>query len=189
MNDFWEGCKNFFKVVGAVFKGWLAGLFLYAVFMLFYSLLLGGCQSAGLSGKDAELVERHSRNLGRIEGTANALADTIADSRERLEIITRAGERIGDGIDRLDYLFGEYEREVGRLLDEIDRLRQQIEILEENSGDRVGNPALPYSGVRHEETGLPCEVHIDKPADSAAPEAMSLSLHGGEDYGYTSGYV
>ena len=94
-----------------------------------------GCSTTGLQGKDAELVSRHSRDIGRIEGTASALADTVADSRERLEVVSRASERIGDGIERLDYLFTEYEREVERLCKEIDSLRAQLEQVEADGLD------------------------------------------------------
>ena len=97
---------------------------------LMLSALCTGCVSTGLQGKDAGIVARHSRDIGRIEGTASALADAVADSRERLEVVARASERIGDGIERLDYLFTEYEREVERLCNEIDSLRARLEEME-----------------------------------------------------------
>lgn len=108
---------------------WFFMGFIFVVLMLF-PFFCSGCSTVGLQGKDAELVSRHSRNIGRIEGTASALADAVADSRDRLEVVSRASERIGDGIERLDYLFTEYEREVERLCNEIDSLRAQIEQVE-----------------------------------------------------------
>ena len=108
---------------------WVFMGFVFVVLMLF-PFFCSGCSTVGLQGKDSELVSRHSRNVGRIEGTASALADAVADSRDRLEVVSRASERIGDGIERLDYLFTEYEREVERLCNEIDSLRAQIEQVE-----------------------------------------------------------
>jgi len=98
-------------------------------------VLLAGCTTTnGLSGKDAELVAANSRNVGRIEGTVGVLAGTVERSKERLEIISRAGQRIADAGDRLEYLFGEYEQEVERLLGEIDRLKAQLEEMEDGGG-------------------------------------------------------
>ena len=109
------------------------GRFLLSGLML--AVLCTGCSTVGLQGKDAELVSRNSRNIGRIEGTASALADAVADSRDRLEVVSRASERIGDGLERLDYLFTEYEREVERLCNEIDSLRAQLEQVEGDGSD------------------------------------------------------
>ena len=100
---------------------------------LVLAVLCTGCQSAGLSGKDADLVAANSRAVGRVEGTVRSLEDTISDSRERLEIVARAGERIAGGVDRLEFLFTEYESEVERLLGEIDRLKAQLEQVEADS--------------------------------------------------------
>lgn len=106
-------------------------------------VLFTGCATVnGLSGEDAELVAANSRNIGRIESTAEALGDTISDSRERLEIVRRASERIGEAGERLDYLFTEYEREVGRLLDEIDSLRAREEAYKEAEECERGNKRI-----------------------------------------------
>ena len=80
-----------------------------------------------LQRQDAELIEANSRNIGRVEGTVQSLGNTISDSRERLEIVGRASTRIRDASERLDYLITEYELEVERILDEIDRLRAELE--------------------------------------------------------------
>lgn len=92
-----------------------------------------GCATTGLQRKDTELVAANSRNVGRIESTAEALGDTISDSRERIEIVRRASERIGEAGERLDYLFSEYEREVERILDELYTLKEQQEQMERSS--------------------------------------------------------
>ena len=120
------------RIMNENFRQYLLWFFMGFVFivLMLFPFFCSGCATAGLQGKDAELVSRHSRNIGRIEGTASALADAVADSRDRLEVVSRASERIGDGIERLDYLFTEYEREVERLCNEIDSLRAQIEQVE-----------------------------------------------------------
>ena len=91
-------------------------------------VLCFSCVSTGrLQRQDTELIEANSRNIGRVEGTVQSLSDTIHDSRERLEIVGRASARIREASERLDYLITEYELEVERILDEIDRLRTELE--------------------------------------------------------------
>lgn len=106
--------------------GFVTGLFL-GLAVMFCMGILGGCATAGLQGKDFELVSSNARYLGRSERISEDLGECIERSSERLEIVARASKNIEDGIDRLTFLLGEYEREVGKLCDEIDRLRKQQE--------------------------------------------------------------
>lgn len=118
--------------------GFVTGLFL-GLAVMFCMGILGGCATAGLPGEDTELVAANSRNIGRIESTVSSLERTVESSTERLEIVARASERIKDSGERLDYLFSEYEREVGRLLDEIDSLRAREEAYKEAEERERGN--------------------------------------------------
>lgn len=112
-------------------KGFLVGTGI-GLFMCLLVQLFTGCSTVnGLSREDTELVAANSRNLGRLESTVSSLERTVESSTERLEIVTRASERIKDSGERLDYLFNEYEREVDRLLDEIDSLRAREEAYKE----------------------------------------------------------
>ena len=92
-----------------------------------------------LQRQDTELIEANSRNIGRVEGTVQSLSDTIHDSRERLEIVGRASTRIREASERLDYLITEYELEVERILDEIDRLRAKLETSQKGQMDSYNN--------------------------------------------------
>ena len=107
--------------------GYLVALALCLCGLFVFSVLFPSCATAGLQGKDAELVHRNARNVGRIEGTAENLGELVDRSQERLKIVSRASEKIADGVQRLEYLLDEYEREVERILAEIDRLRAQQE--------------------------------------------------------------
>lgn len=124
-------------------------IFCIALFVvaLVFCCLFGGCSSTrGLQAEDAELVSANTRNLGRIESTVDALDATVRSSNERLEIVARAGERIRDAGQRLEYLFGEYEREVDRLLDEIDTLRVKLQEGEKDQVDaRTGVDSGKYN--------------------------------------------
>ena len=103
-------------------------------------VLCFSCVSTGrLQRQDTELIEANSRNIGRVEGTVQSLSDTIHDSRERLEIVGRASTRIREASERLDYLITEYELEVERILDEIDRLRAKLETSQKGQMDSYNN--------------------------------------------------
>lgn len=159
-----------------------------AVFAL--AMLFAGCATTGFQGKDSELIAANARNIGRIESTVEALDGTISDSRERLEIVGRAGQKIRDAGERLDFLLGEYESEVERILNEVDNLRARLQEVDESSSSGMGNPDQPYSGIYNKKTGLPCEILIDRTTEGTVPEATDLiSCRGGEAYGYTSGYA
>ena len=111
---------------------------IFCFIILLCCLCCTGCVSTGgLQGKDAELIEANSRNLGRIESTVSTLDSTIESSYERLGIVARASERIKDASERLDYLFTEYEHEVQRLIEELYRLRNELETREKGEVDRV----------------------------------------------------
>ena len=110
-------------------------VFIYLLVLVLCFVCTGCATVTGLQGKDAELIEANSRNIGRIEGSIGTLSDTIHDSRERLEIVGRASARIRDASERLDFLITEYELEVDRILDEIDRLRSELEASQESKVD------------------------------------------------------
>lgn len=111
-------------------------VFIYLLVLVLCFVCTGCATVTGLQGKDAEFIEANSRNIGRIEGSIGTLSDTIHDSRERLEIVGRASARIRDASERLDFLITEYELEVERILDEIDRLRAELEEAQKGEMDR-----------------------------------------------------
>lgn len=90
------------------------------------------------SADDADIIAGNSRAAGQLEATIAALDGTVNSSRERIADIIETGRSITDGLDRLEYLFGQYESEVGRLLGEIDRIRSEIEI-QSKSNNGGGN--------------------------------------------------
>ena len=134
----------------------MVALVIYCLSMLLLSSLFTGCATTGLQRKDTELVSANSRNIGRVESTAEAIGDTISDSRERLEIVRRASERIGEAGERLDYLFSEYEREVERILDELYTLKEQQEQMERSSTstNNVNSTVHPVSDNKVQMEGV-----------------------------------
>ena len=88
--------------------------------------LFSGCCTSGRIG-DKDVIEGTSRATGQLEATVKALDGTVTNSRERIADIIEKSRGIADGIERVEYLFNEYEREVERLLNEIDRIRNETE--------------------------------------------------------------
>lgn len=84
-----------------------------------------GC--AGTPGGLAEPVTTDYRYLGRIESTVERIERTSDSVSKRLELIERAGSNIDNGLQRLEFLLTEYQRIVGEVLDENDRIKAELE--------------------------------------------------------------
>lgn len=113
----------------------------YVVFA-FACIFLCSCVSTGKYG-DSNIVAGNSRAVGRLEATIEALDRTVADSRERVAAVIATSRDVENGIDRLEYLFRCYEREVVGLQREIDRIRGKASEsegldIERNSPDSFG---------------------------------------------------
>ena len=93
---------------------------------IFIMFMFSSCCTCGKYG-NSDVIERNSRAVGKLEATITELDGTIADSRERIAKIIETSRSIEDGIDRIEYLFNEYESEVELILDEIDGIRNGIE--------------------------------------------------------------
>ena len=89
--------------------------------LAFLALFCTGCVTNG------NAVAGDTFAAGQLEATIRELDRTTADSRKRIEDVISASRNLGDGIDRLEYLFTEYEREVRKLQTEIERIRDKAE--------------------------------------------------------------
>ena len=103
---------------------------IYFIFGLCIFILLSCCKST--EPPIDSVVAGNSYTVGRIERAVDTLEGTTISSRERIKDIIQYSEGLTDGIERLEYLFGEYEQEVERLLREIDSVRT---ILKEETND------------------------------------------------------
>lgn len=109
--------------------------------VLVCSALLSGCCTCGKLGADAAgIVSGNSLAAGRLEATVKALDGAVAGSRERIAGIIETSRGIADGVERLEYLFGQYESEVGRILAEVDRIRDEAQIQSESDSNGGGSP-------------------------------------------------
>ena len=100
------------------------------------AVALSGCCSCP-RGDAREPVGGDSFAAGRLAATVEALDRTAADSRARIAGIVEESRGIEGGIERLEFLFGEYEHEVARILGEVDRIRGEAQ--DAGEGDTRGN--------------------------------------------------
>ena len=101
---------------------------LFVIVCVFVFLLAGCCTCGRNNANTTDIIAGNSRATGRLEATIAALDGTVIDSRKRITDIIETSRGITDGVERLEYLFGRYEREVEQLLNEIDRIRSETEI-------------------------------------------------------------
>lgn len=122
-----------------------------SIFILCFSLfvLSGCCSSGGVSADDAIIISGNSYSVGKLEATITALDGAVSDSKERIANVIETSRSITDGIERVEYLFNEYESEVERLLDEIDRIRNEAEIQGKDNNDSGDNSTDFYNGSRY----------------------------------------
>ena len=112
--------------------------------------MFAGCCTCGRINADTkDIIAGNSRATGKLEATITALDGTVTNSRERIANIIETSRGITDGVERVEYLFNEYESEVERLLDEIDRIRNEAEIQGEDNNDSGDNSTDFYNGSRY----------------------------------------
>ena len=113
----------------------LSFVFLFGVSVLFSDC----CTCEKLRADTTSVVSGNSYAAGKLEATVAALDGTVADSRERIANIIKTSRGITDGVERVEYLFTQYESEVERILGEIDRIRDEAQIPAEDNNSGGNN--------------------------------------------------
>jgi len=101
---------------------------LFNVVFLVFSTFTSGCKTTGTITVSDSL--EHQRRIAELEtrisdyeSRLRQYDSLISGTQSRLEIIRARADSIADRIDRLIFLFEQYEREVQRLIDENSALR------------------------------------------------------------------
>lgn len=126
------------------FLRWFAGglLLLVAVIVVAaFCLCAGGCSTTRVGTDAGDIRESYSYIAGGLESAVAEFDRGIA----RAESHSRG---IQDEIERLDYLFGQYEQKALRLRETVNSLRAKIKNAEKTSADRavLDNPVLGGEG-------------------------------------------
>lgn len=106
------------------FLGHTLGAILAFMFLAIIAAIcatLGGC--ATTKSHSGRVRESDSYFVGKLETSIENFDRGIGEAVER-------SRRIEDELERVDYLFGQYESAVGRLRDEVNSLRAEIERME-----------------------------------------------------------
>lgn len=124
-----------------------AKIILSFIFLFGFCVFFSGCCTCGKLRSDTTgTVSGNSYAAGRLEATVSALDGTVADSRERIANIIKTSRGITDGVERVEYLFTQYESEVERILDEIDRIRDEAQIPAEDNNSGGNNTSAGGGG-------------------------------------------
>lgn len=124
-----------------------AKIILSFVFLFGVSVLFSGCCTCGKLRADAQtVVSGNSLAVGWLEATVTALDGTVADSRERIANIIKTSRGITDGVERVEFLFEQYESEVERILGEIERIRDEAQNPGENNISGSSDSIIVHSG-------------------------------------------
>lgn len=117
------------KIVMQAIAGVMLGL-VVGVLLVAFSVCLGGCSTTTRIGTDPGAIrDSYSYIAGGLESAVSEFDRGIA----RAEAHSRG---IQDEIERVIYLFNEYEREALYLRNEVSRLRAKIKATEEMASDR-----------------------------------------------------
>ena len=109
--------------------------------------MFAGCCTCGRINADTkDIIAGNSRATGKLEATITALDGTVADSRERIANIFKTSRGITDGVERIEYLFEQYESEVERILGEIERIRDEAQNPGENNISGSYDSIIVHSG-------------------------------------------
>ena len=107
--------------------------------VIMYSCIFTGCKTTDIARDNTELIIANTRAVQQLENTVTALNEVLGRSSERIDSIREQSLGITDGIEKLEYLFGQYEREVIELLKEIEQLRTEVEIKSKDINDIISS--------------------------------------------------
>ena len=133
--------EKFLQIVAGGLIGFVAIVLVSA-----FCVCAGGC--ATTKSHAGRVRESDSYFIGKLETTIERFDEGIAGAVER-------SRGIENELERVDYLFGQYESAVGRLRDEVNTLRREIEVLEKDvhysvlrpNGDAVSDSRGSVSGT------------------------------------------
>lgn len=116
-------------------KDWI--IYTLCIIVIVVISVLCGCSTTKHINESVR--NSNSYYIGRIE-------TTIQEFDREIEESVRQSGTITDRLERVDYLFGQYEQAVRNLRDEVDNLREQIKDKDKNNNS--GNNSNSSSHIR-----------------------------------------
>lgn len=113
----------------------------YCFFLGFFVFLLAGCRSTTVV--EPAIIE-HQRQLSEYQGAVEGFVRRAGECAGEIDRIRGRADGITGEIDGVISLFDEYQRAVERLIQEYNRLRDEIENINKGDGDAFGGAACAY---------------------------------------------
>ena len=104
---------------------------IFIISFIILSFIFIGCCTTRTT---ADTIATNQRAIGRLESTAETIDGIINSSADRIRDVTERSKQMEDAVDRIIYLFGEYDKENRRI---IDQLVEERDILKSYIKDNV----------------------------------------------------
>lgn len=117
-------------------KDWIIYGVIAAV-LIFISVFFGGCGSTRITAIPGDIRQSNAYIIGELAQSVNEFDRGLGEATEKSRNIT-------DAVNRVDYLFQQYEQASLRLRNEVNTLRERLQKEEQNNigGNAVDNGAL-----------------------------------------------
>lgn len=117
-------------------KDWIIYGVIAAV-LIFISVFFGGCGSTRITAIPGDIRQSNAYIIGELAQSVNEFDRGLGEATEKSRNIT-------DAVNRVDYLFQQYEQAALRLRNEVNTLRERLQKEEQNNigGNAVDNGAL-----------------------------------------------
>lgn len=117
-------------------KDWIIYGVIAAV-LIFISVFFGGCGSTRITTIPGDIRQSNAYIIGELAQSVNEFDRGLGEATEKSRNIT-------DAVNRVDYLFQQYEQAALRLRNEVNTLRERLQKEEQNniSGNADNNGAL-----------------------------------------------
>lgn len=99
--------------------------------------LLGGCTTTRITTDPGDIRQSNAYIIGELTQSVDEFDRGLGEATEKSRNIT-------DAIDRVDYLFQQYEQKAIRLRNEVDTLRERLQKEEQDYNDRNSGDSAAY---------------------------------------------
>lgn len=106
-------------------KDWIIYGVIAAV-LIFISVFFGGCASTRITTNPGDIRQSNAYIIGELAQSVNEFDRGLGEATEKSRNIT-------DAVDRVDYLFQQYEQAALRLRNEVNTLRERLQKEEQNN--------------------------------------------------------
>ena len=101
--------------------------------------VFGGCSTTRVTTDPGDIRQSNAYIIGELTQSVDEFDRGLGEATEKSRNIT-------DAVDRVDYLFQQYEQKAVRLRNEVDTLRERLQKEEQDNNDRNSGDSATYLG-------------------------------------------